>query len=161
MSFAYDAPREGTDLYLIVHPAVHGILDHHSVSDSTAFDDDNGPVVVLSEARMSRHVERAWFVFAFVFLISVPAFAHHEAMFGPQSSAVLSPGIFLSAQVFDRENGRNETIHRETTTVFSVGVQPSTKRPLSLAFVIPFTFSSTVGDLSRQRFEDALISARY
>src|SRR5262249_2763796 len=28
--------------------------------------------------------------------------AHHEAMFGPQSSAVLTPGIFLSAQIFDK-----------------------------------------------------------
>ena len=45
-----------------------------------------------------------------------PAYAHHEAMFGPQSSAVLSPGIFLSALVFDKETGEGDQKRRETTT---------------------------------------------
>jgi hypothetical protein len=81
-------------------------------------------------------------------------------MFGPQSSAVLSPGIFVSAQLFDRENGKDDIRHRETTVVFSAGVRPF-QNPLSLVLVVPITFASTTGSPSTQRFEDALISARY
>jgi hypothetical protein len=61
------------------------------------------------------------------------AHAHHEAMFGPQSAAVLSPGIFLSAQIFDKETGKNDQKRRETTTVFSVGLTPLKKQPLSIS----------------------------
>ena len=59
--------------------------------------------------------------------MATPAFAHHEAMFGPQSSAVLSPGVFLSALVFDKETGKNDQQRRETTTVYSVGFKPLKK----------------------------------
>jgi hypothetical protein len=45
----------------------------------------------------------AVFAAAVLFFLSTPASAHHEAMFGPQSSAVLSPGMFISLQMFDRE----------------------------------------------------------
>ena len=48
-----------------------------------------------------------------------PAYAHHEAIVGPQSSAVLSAGSFASAQVFTRESGSNEDRRRLTTAVFS------------------------------------------
>jgi hypothetical protein len=99
-------------------------------------------------------------------LVASPAYAHHEAMFGPQSSAVLSPGIFLSAQVFDKEEGKDNEKRRETTTVYSVGVTPLKDKPLSIALVVPMTFASgapdpsTPGSASRG-FEDALLSARY
>jgi hypothetical protein len=98
-------------------------------------------------------------------LFAAPARAHHEAMFGPQSSAVLSPGVFLSAQVFDKEEGKDDQKRRETTTVYSVGVTPF-KKPLSIAFVVPMTFTSGVPDPSTpgardQGFEDTLLSARY
>src|SRR6266849_2561693 len=77
------------------------------------------------------------------------AFAHHEAIFGPQSSAVLSPTTFLSAQVFDKEQGHDEDQRRETTTVYSFGFKPLKKSPLSLAFVVPVTFASGPADPSR------------
>jgi hypothetical protein len=97
---------------------------------------------------------------------AAPAYAHHEAMFGPQSAAVLSPGIFLSAQVFDKETGRDDQKRRETTTVYSVGFKPVKKRPLSIAFVLPMTFASgaaapsTPGSVNRG-FEDSVVTARY
>jgi hypothetical protein len=94
-------------------------------------------------------------------LVAPLASAHHEAMFGPQSSSVLSPGMFISAQVFDRENGQDGTKHRETTTVFSAGFRPFKASPLSLAFVAPITHESFAGEPSTTRFEDPLISARY
>ena len=68
-------------------------------------------------------------------------------MFGPQSSAVLSPGIFLSALVFDKETGRDDTNkRRETTTVYSVGFKPVKTQPLSMAFVVPMTFAGGAAD---------------
>ena len=92
---------------------------------------------------------------------SIAARAHHEAMFGPQSSAVLSPGMFISAQAFDRENGRGRIRHRETTTVFSSGVRPFKMNPLSMALVVPITREGYTGITATTRFEDPLISARY
>jgi len=95
-----------------------------------------------------------------------PAYAHHEAMFGPQSAAVLSPGVFLSAQVFDKETGKDDQKRRETTTVYSVGFKPLKKQPLSIAFVLPVTFASgvaapsTPGSVNRG-FEDSVLTARY
>jgi hypothetical protein len=105
-------------------------------------------------------------VMALMLTSAVPAFAHHEAMFGPQSSAVLSPGIFLSALVFDKETGKDEQQRRETTTVYSVGFKPVKKRPLSIAFVLPATFSGGAPDpnepgAATRGWEDMLISARY
>ena len=95
-----------------------------------------------------------------------PAFAHHEAMFGPQSSAVLSPGVFLSAIVFDKETGKDADQRRETTTVYSVGFKPVKKAPLSMAFVLPITFAGGAPDPNQpgattRGFEDMLVSARY
>jgi len=95
-----------------------------------------------------------------------PALAHHEAMFGPQSSAVLSPGIFLSALVFDKETGKDDKERRETTTVYSVGFKPVKSRPLSMAFVVPMTFAGGAPDpnspgAKSRGFEDMLVSARY
>jgi hypothetical protein len=87
-------------------------------------------------------------------------------MFGPQSSAVLSPGVFLSALVFDKETGRDDLKRRETTTVYSVGFKPLKKRPLSVAFILPVTFAGGAPDpgapgAAARGFEDTLLSARY
>ena len=43
-------------------------------------------------------------------LLVRPAFvqAHHEAIFGPQSSLVLSADRFVNVQMFSREAGRRE-----------------------------------------------------
>ena len=105
-------------------------------------------------------------VLALALSSATPAFAHHEAMFGPQSSAVLSPGIFLSALVFDKETGKDNLKRRETTTVYSVGFKPVKTQPLSMAFVLPVTFAGGAPDpnspgAATRGFEDMLVSARY
>ncbi len=115
---------------------------------------------------VTRRMQRVLALVCFIGLVSTRAFAHHEAMFGPQSSAVLSPGIFLSAQLFDKETGKDDQKRRETTMVYSVGLTPTRKAPLSIAFVLPITFASGVSDPSTPNsasrgFEDTLISARY
>ena len=104
---------------------------------------------------------RVYVLATLVTLLATPAFAHHEAIFGPQSSAVLSAGRFVSAQVFTRETGPEGDRRRQTTTVFSAGMQPF-KRPLSVAVVVPVSFigsTSTAG--GRTGIEDVLLSARY
>ena len=88
---------------------------------------------------MGVHVRLLYGVGVLVCLVANPAFAHHEAIFGPQSSAVLSAGRFASAQVFTRETGPDGGRRRQTTTVFSAGMQPF-KRPLSVAVVVPVSF---------------------
>jgi hypothetical protein len=77
-------------------------------------------------------------------LAATPAAAHHEAIFGPQSSAVLSAEQFASAQVFTRETGTGEARRRQSTTVFSAGMQPF-KRPLSVAVVVPVSLIGSAG----------------
>jgi hypothetical protein len=62
-----------------------------------------------------RPLSRAIGLIALVGLTSVPVSAHHEAMFGPQSAAVLSPTIFLAAQVFDKEEGKDAERRRPST----------------------------------------------
>ena len=92
---------------------------------------------------------------------TTPAFAHHEAIFGPQSSAVLSAGRFASAQVFTRQTGPEGDRRRQTTTVFSAGIQPFKPAP-SIAVVVPISFlGSTAAAPARIGIEDVLISARY
>lgn len=97
---------------------------------------------------------------------AAPAFAHHEAMFGPQSSSVLSPGIFLSALVFDKETGKDDLERRETTTVYSVGFKPVKKLPISMALSLPVTFAGGAPDPSApgaatRGLEDSVVTARY
>ena len=101
-------------------------------------------------------------VFATAMLLFLPgtARAHHEAMFGPQSSAVLSPGMFISLQMFDREDGKGGYRHRETTSVYSLGVKPWAN-PLSFAVVTANTREAYTYQGSSTLFEDPLISARY
>ena len=101
------------------------------------------------------------FTAALVLLLPGSASAHHEAMFGPQSSAVLSPGMFISLQMFDREDGKGDYRHRETTSVYSVGVKPFQTNPLSFAVVAANTREAYSYFGSTTLFEDPLISARY
>jgi hypothetical protein len=119
---------------------------------------------VFTEENMAHHSMKpglATLTFGVAWLTTIPAYAHHEAIFGPQSSTVLSAGTFASAQVFTREIGSAEERTRETTTVFSGGLQPS-RRPLSVALVVPLSFVSSVHNSgTRTGFEDALVSIRY
>ena len=94
----------------------------------------------------TRYGRRVWVLLGLVLMMSAPASAHHEAMFGPQSAAVLSPTMFLSFQVFDKEEGDGHNRRRETTTVYSIGFTPLKKRPLSVVFVLPATFAGGVAD---------------
>jgi hypothetical protein len=66
-------------------------------------------------------------IFLRIGLVFQPALAnaHHEAIFGPQSSLVLSADKFVSFQVFGRELGTSDSKTKETTTLASAGVRVS------------------------------------
>jgi hypothetical protein len=92
---------------------------------------------------------------------AVPVRGHHEAIFGPQSAAVLSPDSFLSVQVFSRRSGPPSERTQETTTVLGGGFSPTGGR-LSFSLVVPFSFMAPPGSAPVQRgLEDAIIGARY
>ncbi len=110
-------------------------------------------------------VRRYFPILVAVLATATPAFAHHEAMFGPQSAAVLSPKIFVAGQVFDKETGKGSVKQRETTFVGSLGFTPAKGKPLSIAFVLPATVASGTPEprpgISSWGWEDSLVTARY
>ena len=111
--------------------------------------------------RLTRGVSRLGaLTFAAAFMSAVPAYAHHEALFGPQSSAALTAPQFLSIQVFDTERGKGTDKTHSTTTVFSGGVKPF-RVPVSVSFVVPFSVETLAGGGRRRGLEDSLVAARY
>ena len=53
--------------------------------------------------------------------LAAPARAHHEAIFGPQSSLVLSAPSFASVQTFSRQLGTAGARTQESTMLLSAG----------------------------------------
>jgi hypothetical protein len=97
-----------------------------------------------------------------VTLVSVPAAAHHEAIFGPQSSVVMGSPNYLTLQGFSRQTGTSDDRTQESTYLIGGGVSPFPSVPLSFALTLPVSHiveidrgSSTVGP------EDAILGARY
>jgi len=81
------------------------------------------------------------------------AHAHHEAIFGPQSSLVLSSPAFVSLQTFSRTTVSGT----ETTGLVSAGVTPFSF-PLSFTAIVPATCASPPGKLAR---EVIILGTRY
>lgn len=90
-----------------------------------------------------------------------PASAHHEAIFGPQSSLVLSADRFVSFQVFSRELGPSDAKTNETTTTVSAGLRVSRARPLTFTAVVPYSWISQPGRAGRSGAEDIVLGLRY
>jgi hypothetical protein len=86
-------------------------------------------------------------------LLALPAQAHHEAIFGPQSSLVLSAPAFISVQTFSRRFSDGKV---ETTPLVSFGFTPFEQVPLSFTAIVPATVAA--GKLTR---EDVIVGARY
>jgi hypothetical protein len=100
------------------------------------------------------------------------ALAHHEALFGPQSSLAVESEAFVSVQSHAHVFGSGPSLDRETTFILSAGVTPFRTVPWSLTLVLPYTyedarsptgdqtgpFSSCGGCLAR---ENALVSTAY
>jgi len=70
---------------------------------------------------------------------SAVADAHHEAIFGPQSSLLYSPDRFVSLQVFSRQTGTSGQKTQETTGVISGGVNPVQGLPVTVTAIVPYS----------------------
>src|SRR5215471_15570789 len=100
----------------------------------------------------------AWVGFA-----SAPAHAHHEAIFGPQSSLVLSAPAFASLQSYSRRLGAGDSSKQESTVLVSAGVTPIERVPLSFTAIVPASSIDSLGGPggARRGLEDIVVGARY
>jgi hypothetical protein len=90
------------------------------------------------------------------------ASAHHEAIFGPQSSLVLSVPSFVSLQMFSRQTGVSNNRTQETTGLVSAGLTPLHNVPLSLSLIAPASHIVELdGSASKIGPEDVILGARY
>jgi hypothetical protein len=71
------------------------------------------------------------------------ALAHHEALFGPQSSLAAESAGFVSLQTHTHATGIGGQSAQETTFIASGGFSPLSKLPLGITFVQPFTFQTS------------------
>ncbi|HEY9844449.1 MAG: hypothetical protein ACAI44_06500 [Candidatus Sericytochromatia bacterium] len=96
-------------------------------------------------------------------LLSAPALAHHEVIFGPQSAPMLSADRFLSFQLFSRQTGTETDKTQESTPLVSFGINPIPGIPLGFTVIAPF---STIQPLNGQGagatgVEDIILGTRY
>jgi hypothetical protein len=66
--------------------------------------------------------------------------AHHEALFGPQSSLAVESPAFVSFQSHVHATGRGASYVTETTYLTSAGFAPIAGVPWAISVVQPFTF---------------------
>lgn len=95
--------------------------------------------------------------------LSAPARAHHEAIFGPHSSTVLSAPAFASLQTFSRQLGTAGARTQESTMLLSAGVTPFRSVPLSVSAILPASSIDTLdgAGAARRGLEDAILGVRY
>jgi hypothetical protein len=91
------------------------------------------------------------------------AAAHHEAIFGPQSSLAFGSPGFLSAQVFGRRQGTSAQLRQEYTFLVSGGIAPFEKLPLGVTAILPLShvYESPNPSTSKWAMEDAILGLRY
>ena len=85
--------------------------------------------------------------------------AHHEAIFGPQSSLFLSAPGYVSAQAFSRRLGTTRRT-QETTALVSGGISPFRTVPLSFTLIVPASRIDGT-DTTTTGLEDIVAGARY
>jgi hypothetical protein len=89
-------------------------------------------------ARKSRTVAAA--ATAFGAFSSSNADAHHEALFGPQSSLAVESEGFVSVQAHEHVFGNGAQYDQETAYIVSAGVSPFRAIPWSFTLVQTFTY---------------------
>lgn len=92
-----------------------------------------------------------------------PAQAHHEVIFGPQSSSMISADTYMSFQLFSRQTGVEGNRTQETTSLLSFGINPIKDIPLGFNIIAPV---SSINPLDNQGggaagIEDIILGTRY
>jgi hypothetical protein len=85
--------------------------------------------------------------------------AHHEAIFGPQSSLVLRAPAFVSVQTYTRGLGPAGARTEETNLLVSAGLQPVASVPLSFTAIVPASYIT--GPNGKIGLEDMVLGARW
>jgi hypothetical protein len=117
------------------------------------------PILTVTLAVM-RSCSRALPVLAMAFSLAAGRVeAHHEAIYGSQSSLAISADRYASLQVFSKQTGPRGDRTQETTTVFGAGFAPR-RGPLSISFVLPFSVINGGGTVGGG-IENAVVAARY
>jgi hypothetical protein len=75
--------------------------------------------------------------------------AHHEALFGPQSSLAVESEGFVSTQMHVKVIGHGESYDRETVYIVSGGISPWRKVPWSVTLIQPFTYEAAHAPTAR------------
>src|SRR5579859_5730430 len=68
--------------------------------------------------------------------------AHHEALFGPQSSLAIESEGFVSLQAHEHVFGVGSTYDQETSYIVSAGMSPFRSIPWSLTLVQAYTYEN-------------------
>ncbi len=68
--------------------------------------------------------------------------AHHEALFGPQSSLAVESQGFVSTQMHVHVTGSGSSYDRENTYILSAGIAPFPTIPWSFTLVQPVTYEA-------------------
>lgn len=90
------------------------------------------------------HRARLYALLAPCALLPGVARAHHEALFGPQSSLAVESDGFVSLQAHEHVFGAGGSLDRETATIVSAGVTPFRSIPWSLTLVSTATYENAV-----------------
>lgn len=119
-----------------------------------------GAEIARRPSRLPRFVVRALSV-GLALAAPATALAHHEAIFGPQSSLVLSAPAFVSLQTFSKQIGVWSDRTQETTSLVSGAVTPFSF-PLSFSLIVPVSYVAALdGPASQIATEDITVGARY
>ena len=78
-----------------------------------------------------------------VLLAARAAGAHHEALFGPQSSLAVESEAFVSLQGHEHVTGVGASATQESTYILSAGITPFRAVPWSVTLVQAYTFQTT------------------
>lgn len=110
----------------------------------------------------SRPLTVSLLAIAAITALPLQAQAHHEAIFGPQSSLVISSPAFVSLQAFSRRSGRANQQTQETTGLLSAGLSPLEDVPVSVSVIAPASYIHDLGSGSAvMGVEDIILGARY
>jgi hypothetical protein len=91
--------------------------------------------------------------------LAAPADAHHEAIFGPQSSILLTPPAYVSLQLFSRRLGKVAP-YEDATGLVSAGLAPFSQIPLALTLTLPVGYSTEEQD-AHAHLDDVIFGVRY